>query len=243
MQNDNLFMEMTPSIQDLDEILSWLKVEYDKNGEGFYCNRRIIVESFQNGTMITLKKGEKNIGFVIWSENDIFIDIDIFVINPDCRGEGYGRFFYDVISKYYRNNGFKAIRLFCEPRLSELFWTRMGLCKMPDIGYTQHDLTYYDILVQTAATSYSDCLYQIELWDVEPYMDEGISAKWRWYIEINSGLLLYPIIQPCNCDWKIKLSRGGNILKEGKVKYFTDENYEIYERPFLHIKNLDNYLL
>ena len=75
----------------------------------------------------------------------------------------YGSFFYKAISEYFRNEGFKAVKLFCEPRSSERFWRKMGLRKFPDCGQTEHELTYYWILVDTASITYISNADKIEL--------------------------------------------------------------------------------
>jgi GNAT superfamily N-acetyltransferase len=231
-------IEIAPKTQDIDEIIVWLKAECERNGNGFYHNRNIIYDSYKSGKAIVLKHGEKNIGLVIWSEDNIYVNVDIFVIDPLYRGQGYGSFFFKTISEYYRGKGFKAIKLFCEPRSSERFWQSMILQKLPNCGYTEHELTYYVILVDTASTSYIMNADTIELWDAEPYEVEGKEPKWIWYIETQNKEWIYPIIQPCNCNWKLRWSRNGKVLREEKVKYFTDVNHELYFSPLLYIDDL-----
>ena len=239
MHNDKNSIVIAPKEQDIDEILVWLKRERDSNGVGFYNNRDVIYKSFQSGKAIVLKHGVENIGMVIWSEDEIHVNIDIFVINPYCRGQGYGRLFYKAISEYFRNEGFKAMKLFCSPQSSERFWMKMGLHKFPDCGWKEHELTYYGILVDTASITYIRNADKIELWDVEPYGAEEKEPKWIWYIETQNEELMYPIVQPCNCNWNLRWSRKGQVLKEEKVKYFTDEDYELYSSPFLYLDKLE----
>jgi GNAT superfamily N-acetyltransferase len=174
MQHNEILIDATPKKQDIDDIIAWLKREYDRNGEGFYHNRNIIYDSHQSSKAIVLKHGEKDIGLVTWSEDELHVNVDIFVIDINYRGKGCGDFFFKAISEYYRDEGFKAIKLFCEPRSSERFWQKMGLQKLPDCGYTEHELAYYGILVDTASTTYKRNSDKIELWDVEPY---GVEEK------------------------------------------------------------------
>ena len=115
----------------------------------------------------------------------------------------------------------------------------MGLIKLPECGRTEQKLTYYNVLVDTASIDqHISMTDKIELWDVEPYAAEKIKPKWTWYIEIKDGALSYPIIQPCNSNWKLRWSRNGEVLREEKVKYFTDEDFELYYYPFLYIDKL-----
>ena len=138
----------------------------------------------------------------------------------------------------FREKGFKAVKLFCEPKTSENFWKRMGLIKFPDCGYTEHELTYYGVLIDVASTTYIKDADKIELWDVEPYEVDGKQPKWIWYIEFEADKLLYPIVHPCNCNWNLRWSRNDVVLKEEKVKYFTDKAFEVYRSEFLCIERL-----
>ena len=114
----------------------------------------------------------------------------------------------------------------------------MGLIKFPDCGYKEQELTYYGFLVDVASTAYIKNADKIELWDVEPHEIDGKQPKWTWYIEFETDKLLYPIVHPCNCNWNLRWSRNNVVLKEEKVKYFTDKNYEVYRSKFLYIERL-----
>ncbi|MBM7561512.1 GNAT family N-acetyltransferase [Fusibacter tunisiensis] len=239
MKNDEDYIEAAPVEEDIEEILVWLKRECDINGVGFYNNKNIIVDSFHSGNAIVLKHRGENIGLVTWSRNEILVNIDIFVIDSSYRGKGYGNFFFQAISEYFRNKGFKAIKLFCEPKSSERFWIKMGFKKLPYTGRSEHELTYYGVLVNTASITSKCNTDKIELWDVEPYEVEKEGPKWTWYLEKQNEELLYPIIQPCDCNWNLRWSRNGQVIKEDKVKYFTDKDYELYSYPFLYINKLE----
>ena len=233
-------IETTPQQRDIDEILAWLKKEKenDRFGYGFYNNRSIIKDSFEMGKTITLKYGNENIGLITWSDDDILINIDIFVIHPNYRRMGFGEYFYRTVSDYFKAKGFKVIKLFCAPELSEKFWKKMGLVKLYNCGYTEHELTYYDVLVEVASTTDISKSDKIELWDVEPYQATGKSPRWTWFIDICGDKLNLPIVHPCNCNWNLCWSRNGVVIKEEKVKYFTTEDYELYRSKFLYIEEL-----
>ena len=232
---------IAPELEDINEILVWLKEEKENNINqyGFYNNKDIIIKAFESGQAIVFKHGNKSIGLIIWSESDnILVDIDIFVIHPSYRRKGYGELYYKLVSDYFREKGFKVVKLFCEPKTSESFWKRMGLIKFPNCGYTEHELTYYGILIDVASTTYVKNADKIELWDVEPYESDGKQPKWTWYIEFETDKLLYPIVHPCNCNWNLRWSRNNVVLKEEKVKYFTNESFEVYRSKFLYIERL-----
>lgn len=239
MENDERFIDTEPKKQDIEEILIWLKDEKNHSGASFYNNKNIIERKFENGNSIVFKQGEKNIGLAIWSSVDeLRVNIDIFVIHPAYRGQGFGRFYYNEILKLFRSKGVKAIELFCSPSTSEPFWRNMGLIKFPECGQNEHKLTYYMILVDTASIENINMTDKIELWDVEPHEVNGKKPRWTWYIEMKDGVLAYPIIQPCNCNWNLRWSRNSKVLREGKVKYFTNEYSELYCYPFLYINEL-----
>lgn len=234
-------IEMAPTLQDIKEILVWLKEERDRDarGHGFYNNKNIIMDSFRLGNAIVFKHENKSIGLIVWNESDdILVNIDIFVIHPSYRGKGFGELFYHDVCNYFVEKGFKAVKLFCEPKTSEKFWVKMGLLKLHDCGYTEHELTYYGVLIDVASTIYLDNAEIIELWDVEPYEAMEAEPRWTWYIENDEGKLLYPILHPCNCNWNLRWSRNGEVLKEGKIKYFTNKDFELFKSKFLYIEKL-----
>lgn len=239
IENEEKFINVNPSKQDVKEVLDWLKEEMDHNGRSFYCNKNIIESAFEEEKSIVFRYKEKNVGLVIWSNYDDFrVDIDIFVIHPSYRNQGLGSFFYNAILIFFRNKGFKTLKLFCEPKNSEVFWKKMGLTKLPECGRTEPDLTYYMILVETASIKSMEAMDKIELWDVESYEAKTKKPKWTWYVKIKDGVLLYPIIHPCNPDWNMCWSRNGQIIKQEKVKRFTREDFELYCYPFLYIVEL-----
>ena len=114
----------------------------------------------------------------------------------------------------------------------------MGLIKLPECGRTEHERSYYMILIETASIEHIGIADKIELWDVEPDKIDEKDAKWIWYVEIKNGVLLHPIIQPCNWNWNIRWSKNNQVIREGKVKYFTNINFELYYYPFLYIDEL-----
>lgn len=236
---NELQIKTSPSQSDLLEIETWLVEEYNRTHEGFYCNWTIILDAFQNKELVVLSFKEKAIGFVVWSNNDFYVEIDIFVVSPKCREKGIGRIFYDAVSQFFKEEGFLVIKLFCEPRESEKFWKKLGLMKFPDRGYTESDLIYYDTLIDTQSASINgDLGNKIELWNVEPYQKDNNTPKWIWYVETKKDELVLPIIHPCNCDWNLRWTIDGEVIRESKVKYFdTDEN-SVNFVPFLFIKRL-----
>ena len=81
-------IEIAPTLQDIKEILVWLKKERDRDilGYGFFNNKDIIMDSFRLGNTIVFKQENKSIGLIVWNESDdILVNIDIFVIHPSYK--------------------------------------------------------------------------------------------------------------------------------------------------------------
>lgn len=234
----NYKIDINPTKKDLKEIIDWLKEEYELNNEGFYCNRNIISNAQKTDNLIVFKIDNRCVGFLVWGKiYEFVIDIDIFVIHPDYREKGLGKTFYNYVREYFKNNSYKVFKLFCEPASSEGFWKKMGFYRLPKFKYSQHELTYYNILVDTASSNYIEGADIIELWDVEPAWAEDNEPKWTWYIETENNKLILPIIHPCDCNWQIRWSRNGKVLKEEKVKYLTETYFECYFDKFLIIND------
>ncbi len=232
-------INLTPSVKDLKVIEMWLKEEDKKHKFGFYCNWNIIEKSFKSNKLISFELNKSVIGFLIYSIGDIYIEIDILEIRPEYRKKGIGHDFIEKISVHFKDLGFKALKLFCEPRESELFWEKEGFIQFPTRGYSESDLTFFKPLVEILATTQKDkSLNKIELWDVEPHEATNLKAKWTWNINLNDDdCLKIPILHPCNNNWNIRWTRNGQIAIEDKVKYFS-RDYPIYSEPFLFIEEL-----
>lgn len=237
MEN-NAEINFKPSENDYNIIRNWLKEEYDACGEGFYCNRNIIEKAFYDNELISFELDGEIIGFAVCTQHGMSIDIDIIEIHPEYRKKGFGKIFFHKLESVFREKGNIAIILFCEPRESKYFWRKMGFIQFPDRGYSESDLTFYKPLIKVAkATDDDDNSNIIELWNVEPHEACRFRARWKWNVRMENGRLLNPIIQPCNCNWNIKWSKNGEIIKESKVKRFSRE-YSVEEGPFLYVTEL-----
>lgn len=220
-----------PAIDKLNDIKVWLKTEEDTFGSGFYCNWSEIEKSFEKDKLITFSKNDQTIGFICWNTYSYpYAEIDIMEMHPELRGNGYGKKFYKFVEEYFREKNFFAIKLFCAPAESEIFWKKMGFQKFPKRGYGESELTYYKPLLETNKLTEHTEGDKVELWDLEPYQVKEQKAKWTWGISKESP----PIIHPVNSDWNLRLTKGGKILIEDKVKKF-DIIDDIFYGPFLFI--------
>jgi hypothetical protein len=236
---NELKINLTPTIEDLNVIEKWLKKERNKYKTGFYCNWNIIEKSFKSNRLISLEFNSDVIGFLIYSVGDIYIEIDIMEVCLDYRKNGFGKIFFEKFEDVLKKQNVLAIKLFCEPRKSEFFWRKMGFIKFPQRGYSESDLTFYKPIIEVKTTTENpNNLNKLELWDVEPYQATNVGPRWSWDIELKNGKLLKPIIQPCNINWNLRWTNNGKIVREDKVKYFSDSDNTIEFSPFMYVKQL-----
>ncbi|KJF45392.1 GNAT family N-acetyltransferase [Draconibacterium sediminis] len=236
MKNE-LTINLTPTETDLKVIGEWLSSENKKYREGFYCNWSTIVRSYSLNRMISFNLRDKIIGFLVYSPDEISVEIDIFEIQRKYRGKGYGKIFFKQVADEFKIQKFKAVSLFCEPVESERFWRGLGFLKFPERGYSEPDLRFYKPLISfTEVTESPNELNKLELWDVEPFQKDEVPPCWSWNIE--NSKLLEPIIQPCNENWNLRWTQNGKIIKEGKVKRFSTTNFPVIFDSFMYIENL-----
>lgn len=177
------------------------------------------------------------IGFLTWEKvGNKYLAINIMEIFPKYRKKGYGRIFYEKAEEYFILNNFIAIKLFCSPKSSEIFWRKMGFTKFPDGVHSEPELSYYKLLIKTKTISLlCNLTDKIELWDLEPHQIKEQRPKWTWNLNDN---IKYPILTPCNFEWNLRVTKNGEIIKNTKVKYFFRDS-QFQTPPFLFIKLID----
>lgn len=232
----NYILNLSPTQYDLNQIEKWLIQEYEISREGFYCNWNIIEKAFHNKSLITLIENDFPIGFLVWQKVEIYAELDIMVIKPDYRNREIGKYFLNQIAEYFKKNGFLAVKCFCSSKESERFIKKMEFIEFPFIGYYQSEMTYYKPLIDIQQATENNPNNKIELWCFDPYeiRRKNHQPKWRWEINANLDKLSLPILQPCHPDWNLRWTKNGKIIKEDKVKYFSDNNI-IYYSTFLYI--------
>src|SRR5690606_24695857 len=168
------------------------------------------------------------IGFVEWRDDPFVIDIDRFEIKREYRGKGVGRYIVGVLMNFFKNHRKVVVRLFCEPKISVGFWRRLGFIQLPPTDYW-NELTFYHNLFPAQGTIEDpDALNKVELCNLEPYQIKVEKPMWTWNFNIKSVQTEQPILQPCNSNWNLKITRYGEIVSQGKVKHISDAGNQIY---------------
>lgn len=119
----------------LENILDWLKKEQNRTGEGFYCNKDIIVDSHQEGEVHVALDNDIVVGFVVdhlysYSKGS---SIDILEVHPHNRHRGIGKALaLNSISRLFEL-GAELVNVECTPHSSEAFWRKLGFSPSHDI--------------------------------------------------------------------------------------------------------------
>lgn len=114
------------SMGDLDEVLSWLKEEYDQtdDGTGFWCNRDLIRRAHKESRMWVGcdSKSHEVVAFQIGG----LLSPGILEVRPDRRGQGCGRQMVDHCVQQARLDDVCLLYIECKPSASIPFWKSMG---------------------------------------------------------------------------------------------------------------------
>lgn len=110
----------------LREILAWLKQEQLEAGEGFYCNREIIIESQQVGELYCAVVCSKVVGFVVLGRKSLRASIAILEVKPQCRNQGIGKTLAVSVIERLFADGVESITVSCVPASSEQYWRSLG---------------------------------------------------------------------------------------------------------------------
>jgi len=113
---------------DLVDIEDWLKEEFDRDGtgKGFWCNRRIIREQCDLGTVYVLFSLSADVPLAFCVCGSWHQCIDILVVHPDYRGQGHGKTLASHCLGLILQAGHGETRIECSPKSSIGFWKKLG---------------------------------------------------------------------------------------------------------------------
>ncbi|RUW47803.1 GNAT family N-acetyltransferase [Mesorhizobium sp. M1A.F.Ca.ET.072.01.1.1] len=135
-------MELVVAEQkDLDFIESWLQEEEEvyqarlsadawSEGfeRGFWCNIRVIRNSFENGELKVVRVGGKAVAFHLGEFNSP----GITEVHPDFRGQGIGTVIVRLVLERANTNEACFLHVECISEKSRRFWSKFGFS--PDAG-------------------------------------------------------------------------------------------------------------
>lgn len=223
---------------ELNEIENWLKEESLTSNNLFFGNWPMIKKAYSENRMAIVINKKFVVGFTVWRIADIHIEIDIFEIKPVFRKKGLGKYFLNEISKYFKKKKFLALKLFCEPKESEVFWKKMGFIKFPERGYSEPELTFFKPLIninKSQTDKNIEANNKLELWNLEPCEVKNSKPKWVWIINIKNFI---PILHPYDSNWNIRWTKNGKIVKDSKVVHFLNIQNKITFDQFIFIEKL-----
>lgn len=226
----------SPRIGRLEQISKWLQEECATTGTGFFCNISVIRKAFKDREAFCVTVKNDAVAFSIFTRHGNTARIEIAEVCPSHRGSGAGRFLVEKTLEVLSQRKVQVVDLQCEPKKSESFWRHMGFSDIPD-GVDKNHYSPFNkpivLYLPTCSTQhevpFNTAENVIELFDCEPWDCKGRHPKWCWplILEKDSDILVNPIICPANMDWHIRWKNEGNIVKEGKVKYFCGDNYHL----------------
>ena len=114
---------------DLAVMFDWLKREYQEDGEGFWCNRRVIARSLKNGELWVIREHGDAVAFQVGDYGT-----DIVCVRKDRRRYGYGTALFEFsLARAFEAN-VNVLHGECSPPSSLPFWRNMGFERYGDLS-------------------------------------------------------------------------------------------------------------
>ena len=135
----------TPNKSHVYTIRNWLieeQINFRRDDfNGFYCNWRLIISSFEKKQMAVALQKDFPIGFATWYERPNYsAAIDIVEIHFRHRHRGIGTILVNQLFTYFKAKGKVAIDLECNPSASKSFWKKLGFIEFDPTVATEQDL-------------------------------------------------------------------------------------------------------
>ena len=111
---------------DLAGILGWLEREYGEDGgEGFWCNRRVIARSLDDGDLWVIRDGGEAVAFQVGDYAPAIANV-----RKDRQRRGYGTALFEAAVVRARRDDVNVLAGECSPRSSLPFWERRGFVRL-----------------------------------------------------------------------------------------------------------------
>lgn len=116
--------------EDIARILAWLKREYDKDGDGFWCNHNLISAAFDSlGDLSVIRRNGEAVAFQLGRYSAASLSV-----RKGYRNMGLGAALVEASVERALRDDVNALSVHCEPKESLGFWERMGFVRYGDIG-------------------------------------------------------------------------------------------------------------
>lgn len=111
---------------DLPEVLGWLKEEREATGEGFYCNKEVIENSFARGEGLCAIENGSIVGFAVIQMFSDGGDVHIIEAHPSARLQRIGTQLLQAAVEVLRGQGAHYIDVECTSPEGETLCRRHG---------------------------------------------------------------------------------------------------------------------
>ena len=106
---------------DLGYILGWLEREHEEDGEGFWCNKRLIIGAQETDELTVIREDGEAVAFQVGNHAP-----EITSIRKDRRGRGYGTALFEAGLRRAIDENVNVLNITCAPASSWTFWQRFG---------------------------------------------------------------------------------------------------------------------
>lgn len=114
---------------DLAAVLGWLEREYEHDGEGFWCNRRIIESALEHGDLWVIHRDDEPVAVQVGDYAP-----DILSVRKDCRRQGLGDALFAASLRRAIDDNVNVLSIECSPHSSWRFWQRHGFERFGDLS-------------------------------------------------------------------------------------------------------------
>ena len=210
-----------PTKSDFRQILAWLKNEQEAEGEGFYCNRNIIEDCFEDRRMVCGRLDGLPITFLTWSKGRRAVEILIMATLPGGRGTGLGSAFVRSVLPHLRDElGILVVELECTPPRSESFWRNHNFIDFPPGRKSwRSGIQLYKSLLGDPSPVPGPTA-ELEIWHRPSYeVANGEPADEKALLVLDGvGKINQQVVILAEPDWKARVAILGAVPREGKVK-------------------------
>lgn len=221
---DALKLVFHPTSDQINSFLPFLKDEYEKNGQGIYCNWKTILSRLKKDQIITLHLNDKPISFVTWYRNDKVVEMEIIWTLPSYRGKGYGYEFQQLLFRVQKR-GDVAMTLYCATKDGLSLAKRSGFIPQnnnadfnnENILFGQ-EAAYFKILRNTEPLFFENEDLIIKCY--EKYSDE---SSFYGEICLSADFEKRPVYYFVDGRWECKIVYNGDVIRQSKMKYILSD--------------------